>query len=401
MKVSTMKMIDKYVGMPLSVVLLLCECLKRILAKRKKPEDFKKILLMKFFGMGSIILSIPLFNLIRENFPAASITFLTFNQNRELGNRLKLADKYYFLRTDTLYHFVLDVIKILIKLRRERYDAVLDLEFFSNFSLIMSYLSGAKWRTGYYVRGTARGYILDTTVYFNQSKHVSEVFAMLFNGLKDGSGINPVIKFNIANYLNISEKKGSVFKKLGILNNRRPLIVLNVNASELCIERRWPAERFIQLSEYLIKNYNARLLFIGADYDYEYVKSVVDRISDKENALNIAGKTSLDDLINLLQEADLFISNDSGPLHLASLLGKPSVSFFGPETPRLYGPINGRHLVFYKDVYCSPCLNVYNAKTSACNGRNICMDQITVDEVINGIEKNFSDILKKGNQYVL
>ncbi len=400
MKISTMKIIDKYVGTPLSMVLLFYEYLKRIFVKRKRPEQFKKILLMKFFGMGSIILSIPLFNLIRENFPDASITFLTFNQNRELGKQFKLADKYYFLRTDKLFHFLIDVIKILIKLRRDRYDAVLDLEFFSNFSLTMSYLSGAKWRIGYYVRGTARGYILDTIVYFNQLKHVTEVFVMLINGLMNGLIVNPPIKFNIGNYLNTSEENESILKKLGIINNNRPLIVLNVNASELCIERRWPVEKFIQLSEYLIKNYNARLLFIGADYDYEYVKSVVDRVNDKENALNIAGKTSLNDLINLLREADLFISNDSGPLHLASLLGKPSVSFFGPETPRLYGPLNGRHLVFYKDVYCSPCLNVYNAKTSACNGRNICMNQITVNEVINEIEKNFSDILKKGNQHV-
>ncbi len=400
MKISTMKIIDKYMGPPLSLVLLFYEYLKRIFVKRKRPEQFKKILLMKFFGMGSIILSIPLFNLIRENFPDASITFLTFNQNRELGKQFKLADKYYFLRTDKLFHFLIDVIKILIKLRRDRYDAVLDLEFFSNFSLTMSYLSGAKWRIGYYVRGTARGYILDTIVYFNQLKHVTEVFVMLINGLMNGLIVNPPIKFNIGNYLNTSEENESILKKLGIINNNRPLIVLNVNASELCIERRWPVEKFIQLSEYLIKNYNARLLFIGADYDYEYVKSVVDRVNDKENALNIAGKTSLNDLINLLREADLFISNDSGPLHLASLLGKPSVSFFGPETPRLYGPLNGRHLVFYKDVYCSPCLNVYNAKTSACNGRNICMNQITVNEVINEIEKNFSDILKKGNQHV-
>lgn len=397
MKIPTMKLIDKYIGMPLSVFILFYEYLKRIFVKRKKPEQFKKILLMKFFGMGSIILSIPLFNLIRENFPDASITFLTFSQNRELGKQLKIADKYYFLRTDTLFNFGFDVIKTLIKLRREKYDAVIDLEFFSNFSLTMSYLCGAKWRIGYYVRGTARGYLLDRSVYFNQLKHVTEVFAMLINGLRDGLGVNPTIKFNLKNYLNLSIKDDFILKKFGITRDNSPLIMLNVNASELCVERRWPAEKFIQLSEYLIQNYNAKLLFIGADYDYAYVKKVVDQIKNKEKIYNISGATTLNDLINLLMVSDLFISNDSGPLHLASLLGKPSVSFFGPETPNLYGPLNGRHIVFYKDVYCSPCLNVYNAKTSACNGNNICMMEITVDEVINEIEKNFDDILKKGN----
>jgi ADP-heptose:LPS heptosyltransferase len=392
-----MKIIDKYVGMPLSVLLMFYEYTKRILIKRKKPEEFKKILLMKFFGMGSIILSIPLFNLIRENFPEAKITFLTFSQNKELSKQLNLAYRYHFLRTDTLPHFIFDVIKTLIKLRREKFDAVLDLEFFSNFSLAMSYLSGARWLTGYYVRGTARGYILDTTVYFNQLKHVTEVFAMLINGLKDGLGVNPEIKFNLENYLNISGEKESVLKKFGINRNNSPVVVLNVNASELCIERRWPAEKFVELSEYLLRTYNAKLVFIGADFDYDYVQGVVSKISNKENIFNVAGRTTLNDLINLLVASDLFISNDSGPLHLASLLGKPSVSFFGPETPKLYGPLNGRHVVLYKDVYCSPCLNVYNAKTSACNGNNICMQAIKVDEVINEIEKNFDSILRKDN----
>lgn len=399
MKIKTMKIIDKYIGMPLSVLILLYEKLKRLFIKRKRPDKIKKILLMKFFGMGSIILSIPLVNLIKKNFPDATITFLTFNQNRELTDILKLTDKYYFIRNDSLFNFIVDIMKILIKLRREKYDGVIDLEFFSNFSLTMSYLSCARWRCGYYVRGTARGYILDTTVYFNQLKHVTEVFAMLISGLKNELSVNPPIEYNLGKYLNLTGENNFLKEKAGLKKDGKPLIVLNVNASELCKERMWPAEKFIQLSEYLIQNYDAKLIFIGADCDYDYVKNVVSKIKNKENVFNFAGGTTLKDLINLLMVSDLFISNDSGPLHLASLLGKPSVSFFGPETPKLYGPLNGRHLVFYKDVYCSPCLNVYNAKTSACNGKNICMAEITVDEVINGIEKSFNDILKKGNQH--
>jgi len=394
MKVNTMKIIDKYIGMPLSVALLFYDYIKRIFKKRAKPEEFRKILLMKFFGMGSIVLSIPLFNLIRDYYPDASITFLTFSQNNELGKQLKLADKYYFLRTDTFFHFVVDCIKVILKLRRDKYDAVLDLEFFSNFSLTMSYLSGARWRIGYYVRGTARGYILDTSVYFNQLRHVTEVFAMLIMGLNGRIPDAEELKFNFKDYLTF--KNNGVVKRFGLDRCRRPLIVMNVNASELCKERRWPAQNFVELSEYLISRYGAQIVFIGADYDYEYVNGVVKKIQHGSSVINLAGKTTLSELISVLQEADLFISNDSGPLHLASLLGKPTVSFFGPETPRLYGPLNGKHIVFYKEVYCSPCLNVYNAKTSACNGANICMKAINTHEVIEGIEKNFYDILQKG-----
>lgn len=398
MKISTMKKIDKLIGTPLSILFLLYEFTKRIFIKRRRPTEFKKILVMKFFGMGSIILSIPLLNLIRKNFKEAEVTYLTFSQNKELLQQIKLADRHYFLRTDTFFHFIFDTLKILFKLRIEKYDAVLDLEFFSNFSLTMSYLSGAKWRAGYYVRGTARGFILDSAIYFNHLKHVSEVFAMLVYGLKDGAMESPQIEFNLLPFLNLKEEQFN-FEDFGIENNgRKPLIVMNVNASELCKERRWPAENFVQLSEYLIKNYDALLLFTGAEYDREYVQDVIDRITIKENVVNLAGKTGLKELIFILKNCDIFISNDSGPLHLASLLDRPTVSFFGPETPRHYGPLNGRRIVFYKDVYCSPCLSVYNAKTSACNGRNICMREISVKEVIGEIERNFADILTRYNR---
>jgi len=79
----------------------------------------------------------------------------------------------------------------------------------------------------------------------------------------------------------------------------------------------------------------------------------------------------------------LFISNDcGGPLHIAAALGTPTVSFYGPETPSLYGPAGDLNTVFYAGTYCSPCLSVYNAKTAMCDGENRCMRNITPSEVL-------------------
>jgi ADP-heptose:LPS heptosyltransferase len=87
-------------------------------------------------------------------------------------------------------------------------------------------------------------------------------------------------------------------------------------------------------------------------------------------------------MIALLSICDACISNDSGPLHIAAALGIRTVSFFGPESPLLYGPRGEGHTVFYAGIYCSPCLNVYNAKKAMCNGNNICMQEITPEQVI-------------------
>ena len=87
------------------------------------------------------------------------------------------------------------------------------------------------------------------------------------------------------------------------------------------------------------------------------------------------------ELCALLQRSALLITNDSGPLHLAEALATPTVSFFGPETPLLYGPTGDNQVVFYKGIYCSPCLNVHNQKQAPCKGNNVCMKLINPDEV--------------------
>jgi len=391
MKVSSMRAIDRYAGMPLSFLILFYEKSKRFFVQRKKPGRFNKILVMKFFGMGSTVLATPLLSLIRKEFQNSTIGFLTFEQNRDLMILLGVADRCYFLRTDTYLHFVYDTLCTILKLRRDEYDAVIDLEFFSNFSMTMSYLSAARWRIGYYVRGTVREYLLDYSVYFNQSRHVTEVFLMLASGLGNFERKLPVLNVAI-NAFSESEKE-SLFRRLNFRPNGNPVAVLNVNASELCYERRWPADRFLRLAEHLRDRYRAQLVFIGAGSDAEYVAGVIDNLSSKNDLFNLSGRLTLRDLVIIFKSCSLFITNDSGPLHLASALGVPTVSFFGPETPRLYGPVDGRHLVFYKGIYCSPCLNVYNAKTAACNGYNLCMREIGVEDVIEKIAKNFTDIL--------
>lgn len=74
------------------------------------------------------------------------------------------------------------------------------------------------------------------------------------------------------------------------------------------------------------------------------------------------------------------MANDSGPLHLGCAMDVPTVSFFGPETPRLYGPLQGPHRVFFKELPCSPCLNIRNAKLSACED-NKRLKAISPEEV--------------------
>ncbi len=385
-----MKSLDWIVGVPVCLFLDLINKVSTLFPSRpiRQPE---KILIMKYFGMGSILLASPLLRALRQQYPEATIGFLTFASNRSIVERLQLVDRIYLLRTDSLLRFAGDVLRNLWLIRLEHYDVTIDMEFFAKFSTIMTYLSGSPKRIGYFLRQLWRGDLLTDQIYYNHFKHITEIFAALVVPLgvvvTDYSLTPPVITSAEA------EAAEKVLSAHGI-GADMPLIAFNVNASDLSFERRWPKEKFRELALALLDEVKASLLFVGGGDEADYVVEVVAGIPAHSRIFNLAGKTSLGELLAIIQRCDLFISNDSGPLHLAAAFQVPTVSFFGPESPSLYGPKGGDALVFYEDIYCSPCLNVYNVKTAPCDGENICMRSIEPATVLQAIRERHAQLWK-------
>ena len=95
------------------------------------------------------------------------------------------------------------------------------------------------------------------------------------------------------------------------------------------------------------------------------------------------------ELLALLRRSTLTISNDTSVMHLSAVVGTPVVALFGATSPLQYGPLDPeRHLVFYKDLYCSPCVTNYNLKVSYCS-EPVCIRSITVEEVLEGIDRRY------------
>lgn len=381
-----MKAIDHYIGIPICL-LLDVYCRVRSLFVVTPPRHPAKILLMKYFGMGSILLATPMLRALRQKHPEIRIGFLTLASNRDLVERLGLVDTVYLLRTDTAVHFAADAFRRLRAIRREKYDVTIDLEFFAKFSTIMAFLAGSPVRIGYFLRQMWRGHLLTHQIYYNQNRHITEVFAALLEPLQAD-----VSDFNMSVPLITGPDQRAallLLESCGIAEDT-PFIVLNVNVSDLSLERCWPLHFFLELARGLLKRVDARLVFIGAEGDQAQVAQVMDGLDDRKYVANLAGKTSLGELMAIIRRCRLFIGNDSGPLHLATALGIPTTSFFGPETPTLYGPQGQQHLVFYENIYCSPCLNVFNAKTAPCAGNNVCMQSIEPALVLKMILERFS-----------
>ena len=104
------------------------------------------------------------------------------------------------------------------------------------------------------------------------------------------------------------------------------------------------------------------------------------------HAVNCAGLLSLDEFIALLERSSLFLTSDSGPMHIAASVGTPLVALFGPEAPRSYGPLGDSHVI-YKGISCSPCLNIYNAKLFVCPYHARCMNEILTREVVSAVRQ--------------
>ena len=173
-----------------------------------------------------------------------------------------------------------------------------------------------------------------------------------------------------------SERKmDELFKKEGI---RKGDISVAINPGASCASKRWGAEKFAKVSQGLIEKYGAKVIVIAGGQD----KALGDKVSSLlgKDCINLSGRTNVADVASLLRRVKLFISNDSGPVHIACAVGTPVVAIFGRSDrglgPVRWGPTGERDIVLHRDVGCDECL-AHN-----CNQKFKCLEAITVDEVL-------------------
>ena len=120
------------------------------------------------------------------------------------------------------------------------------------------------------------------------------------------------------------------------------------------------------------------IIFTGGKDDHQSIEGILFLMEHR--ALNSSGKTSLKELSFLLSLSDLMITTDSGPMHIASAMGTPTVALFGPTAPWRTGPYSNNAIVLRNSISCSPCFK------RKCNSKS-CMDRISVEEVLDAVDK--------------
>jgi ADP-heptose:LPS heptosyltransferase len=380
MSTGMLRYLDKILGKPASRILFLVKNLlrkKRWIAQLQAMQP-KKILLIKLWGIGSVVLLSPVVNNLKKKYPHAEIHFLTKKWLHTIYDT-SVFDKVYSLNTWWILNAVKDFMVVPLMLMKEHYDLVIDFEVVSYYTATLTFLINPKYSIGFKIIGKPKDKLYDFTAMYHESKHITEIFSLPLRILWQEDIVYDLIP---PSYTSVDEAK--ISSEIPDVKNA---IAVNVNASDLAYERRWPAKYYIHLIDALTEKWE-KIILTGDHLDKTYVDSIYHQLKHKQAVINIAWLYTLKQFFVVIRSVKLFITNDSGPLHVAVAYQTPTISFFGPETPLIYGPQYKKelHKVFFENLYCSPCISVFRDKNFVCTNHNACMFAIQPEKVLQQVD---------------
>ncbi len=356
----------------------------------------KRILVILLSEMGSLVLAEPMFRRLRERHADADLYLMCFARNRALSDLLRLVPEDHVLavRDSSLGALLVDLLRAIWQMRSLRMDWVIDCELFARVSAVLSGVSGAPGRAGFHrhtQEGLYRGSFLTAPVPYNPYRHISHQFISLADALE--SSAMPRSKFAAAPVAATFEPPvwkpdaGEVERETELLEQAHPtlngkrLVLVNPSGGLLAI-RAWPLEHYAAVARGLLDD-GCAVGVVGMRGDHALGEELRRLCGGHANCVNLAGHTrSVRHLMAIFHRASLLITNDGGPGHFAAMTPMPTITFFGPESPALYGSWSPRAHSYFLGLPCSPCLSAYNHRNSPCDGDNQCLKKILPDEVL-------------------
>jgi ADP-heptose:LPS heptosyltransferase len=321
------------------------------------------VVVIKLAGMGSII---RLFSLCQKHcIDLSKVTLITFASQKEVCQFIGLQHCWY-IRTDTLYHFFHDCFKIRKRIKETRPEWIIDFERCSNaVSIFRQWLAHASLSKT--ISFDTKGAKDNSTTHLRFDVKSLSFFGMLKKGIE---------------YMPISLP---IERKIQQARNTKKVLV-NINASELLMARRYPINLFREVIIQLHRHDRSlEFYFTGSQNEREYVEKLMKDLNGLGFQLyNQAGSWSISQLAEELSNTALFVTGDSGPLHLAVHLGTPTVAIWGPTQPSHFGYANNDQLInATQSLSCSPCfLHPKSKPTVACGGKILCLQQLQPSQIV-------------------
>lgn len=335
----------------------------------------KKYLLIQFRQIGDVILTTPIPRILRQHLPDAQIDFLTFQMNESIWrHNPHISNLITFDKKKGSIAFA----KLLLQLRRNRYDAVLDFQNTPR-STYCALISGADYRVTW--ENSSRRMFYNTTApraegYPSTAK---SYFLRPFIPALDIESMpvpRPEVHFSETETRSIE----TIFDQHGISADDFVVSMAPTHRREV---RRWPVNFFLEAAHFLIRKYNAKVILSWGPGEAEYIQKGLE-------SGNYAHPNLISDLfLNLLefsalmQKVRFHIGNDSAPLHLATAQNTPTFSIFGATTTTTWGYPSRQHACAAKNMDCQPC----NKRRCIYGDAIPCLKEYGFEEIQPQLEK--------------
>ncbi len=335
-----------------------------------------KILIIKLSAIGDVVQTLPALEALKKTYPDSEITWVVEEAAAGILEGHPLIDRVLISRRKSLLRKLGNpltflqglggIVGFVRELRSTRYDIAVDFQGLFKSGILIG-LARAVRKVGFdRTREFSYLFLNEKMPAYDIERHALDRYLDVARYL---GAADPLP----ACTLPIGRELASIRQKIeGVKRQGRPLVVMNPVARWKT--KLWRESNFAELADRLIREKNAAVIFTGSHDDRELIERIRSLMGGESR--NWAGEVTLKELAALASLADLFITTDTGPMHLAAAAGARVVSLFGPTAPWRTGPYGKQHVVVRTGIACSPCFQ------RECDKAVLCMEGITVDDVM-------------------
>jgi heptosyltransferase-2 len=328
------------------------------------------ILIRSTNWIGDAVMTTPALRTVRRNFPEARLTMLALPWVADVFAACPHLDRIILYDRQGRHQGLRGKFRLAAELRAEQYDAAI---LFQNAfeAALITFLARIPIRAGYTTDG--RGLLLTHGVRRHpeiKKKHQVHYYQEMLAGLGLQRSADTLELFLAP----AAKQEAEVLLGQFARDRSRPLVGLNPGAA-YGPAKCWPSAKYAALAARLTTALDAQIVIFGTAADQKAAAEIA-AAAGKQRVLDLTGRTSLAQALACIARCQLFVTNDSGLMHVAAALRIPSVAIFGSTNPVATGPFSEQAAVVRKAMPCSPCL-----KTRCPQGHFQCMEQVSMEEV--------------------
>lgn len=359
-----------------------------LLPKDRPP----RILIVRLSSVGDVVHALPVLTGLRKCFPNAYLAWIVEEKARQvvehhpLLNEVIVFEKARWKETvkqQGMLHSLGELRDLAQLLKSRKFDIAIDLQRLLRSGLI-TFFSGARIRLGFADAREHSHVFYNVKIPVPQRIHAIDRYFLAVKFFKD-NGLKPEFSFPLR-----AEEEYSAQQFLAahqLLNSFLVGIFPTASLPHKC----WNIERFALLADTLSANYRAKILLFAGKHEEEAAQEMAHRMAQKPTL--IPSHADLRTMAALIARCRLFVSNDTGPLHIAVALQIPVVGLYGPFDPHSTGPYGEKSIILYHQFPCAPCI-----RHPICQNFD-CMKSISVDEALQAVrtllQKESSSLLRQ------